>query len=169
MVAPVRPSWPWNNSQVVQNACRNMALKASKTQPDTPPNPLKSRPGAVPGTKTCPRSILDRPGSAQERPRSVQDAPKERPRGAKSRPKAPQSWPSGVQEAPNMLPDPSKIQSGEPQNEFVARSWWEAPFETHLERCCVVFCVRRKLAICEKPAKTWEKPWFFRTGSFCQE
>ena len=139
MVAPVRPSWPWNNSQVVQKACRNMALKASKTQPDTPPNPLKLRPGAVPGTKTCPRSILDRPGDAQERPRSVQDAPKERPRGAKSRPRAPKSWPSGVQEAPNMAPDPSKIESGEPQDEFVARSWWEALFERLLERCCVVF------------------------------
>ena len=146
-----------------------MALKASKTQPDTSPNPLKSRPGALPGAKMIPRSIPDRPRDAQERPRSVQDAPKEPPRGAKSRPRVPQSWPSGVQEAPNIAPDPSKIESGEPQDEFVARSWWEALFERLLERCLSFFDVRRKLAICKKPAKNYEKPWFLRIGSFCQQ
>ena len=92
----------------------------------------------------CPRSIPGRPRDAQERPRSVQDAPKERPRGAKSRPRAPQSWPSDVQEAPNMAPDPSKIESGEPQDEFVARYWWEALFERLLERYCVVFLYAHK-------------------------
>ena len=133
-----------NKSTVQQQSSRTKYTETwpsrhPKNQPDTSPNPLKSRLGALPGTKMCPRSIPDRPRDAQERPRSVQDAPKERPRGAKSCPRWPKSWPSDVQEAPNMAPDPSKIHSGEPQNEFVARSWWGALFERLLERCCVIF------------------------------
>ena len=134
------------NKSMVQQQSSRMKMNAEtwpsrppKPSPTHPRNPLKSRPRALPGTKMCPRPIPYRPRDAQERPRSVQDAPKERPRGVKSRPRSPKSWPSDVQEAPNVAPDPSKLQSGEPQNEFVARSWWEAPFERLLERCCVVF------------------------------
>ena len=139
------------NKSMVQQQSSRMKMNAEtwpsrppKPSPTHPRNPLKSRPGALPGAKMCPRSIPGRPRDAQERPRSVQDAPKERPRGAKSRPRAPQSWPSDVQEAPNMAPDPSKIESGEPQDEFVARSWWEALFERLLERYCVVFLYAHK-------------------------
>ena len=66
-------------------------------------------------------------------------APKKRPRGTKSRPRAAKSQPSDAQEAPKSAPNPSKMESGEPQDEFLARSLWEALFDKLLERFCVVF------------------------------
>ena len=87
------------------------------------PEPSKIEAWSAPGNenvpKIHPRPTKRRPRAPKKRPRCAQGAPK---RGQEP-PKSAQSWPSDVQEAPNMAPDPSKIESGEPQDEFVARSW----------------------------------------------
>ena len=60
-----------------------------------------------------------------------------------------------------MAPDPSKIESGEPQDEFVARSWWEALFGRLLERCCVVFECAQKARDMRKTCKNLGKTMVF--------
>ena len=126
-----------------QTACQNMPPKPYKTQPGTSPNPPKSRPGASLGAKMHPTGASDQPRDAKERPRSAQEAPKRRPRGTKSRPRVAKSRPSDAQEAPESAPDPSKMEPDEPQDEFLARSLWEALFDRLLERFCVVVCLVR--------------------------
>ena len=141
-----------------QTACQNMPPKPYKTQPGTSPNPPKSRPGASLGAKMHPTGASDQPRDAKERPRSAQEAPKRRPRGTKSRPRAAKSRPSDAQEAPKSAPDPSKMEPDEPQDEFLARSLWEALFDRLLERFCVVLAVVRNM---RDVLKTHEKLQFF--------
>ena len=64
--------------------------KSLKTQSETSPNPLKSRPGTVLGAEMQPCSSTEQPRDSQERPRSAQETPKkgqERPEAAQERTK----------------------------------------------------------------------------------
>ena len=89
-----------------RKACQNMPPKLSKIQPDTPPNPPKSRPGASLGAKMHPRHAQEQPEGTQERSRDGQEAPKSCQEGAQERPR-------GAQDAPRRHPNPTKSESGE--------------------------------------------------------
>ena len=109
--------------------------------PKASPNPPKLRPGTPLGGEMHPKSASDQPRDIQERPRSAQEAPNKCPRGTKSRPRAAKSRPSDAQETPKSGTTRSKMESGEPQDKFLARSLWEAQFNKLLERFCVVVCL----------------------------
>ena len=117
----------------------NIPMKRSTTQPSTSQNLMKSKTEAVQRAKMYPRGSPDQPRDVQERPRSAQEPPKRRPREPKSRPRVPKSQPSDAQELPKRSPDPSKIDPGDSQDEFLARFLWQVASVGLLVRFCVVF------------------------------
>ena len=127
--------------------CPKMPPEPCKKRVRNPPKPSPARPQTVqnrgPGRPWEPKCIQKAPQTSQETSRSAQEAPKRRPRGTKSWPRVAQSRPSDAQEAPKSAPDPSKMEPDEPQDEFLARSLWEALFDRLLERFCVVVCLVR--------------------------
>ena len=102
-----------------------------------PPKPF---PGRAHPSKIDPRE----PKSAQEAPQTSPEVPKRRSREPKSCPTASKGRPSGAQELPKTAPDPSKTEPGEPQNEFLAQSLWEAVCDKLLQRFFVVFWLVRQ-------------------------
>ena len=58
---------------------------------------------------------------------------------------SPKSRPSVAQDASKTAPDPSRMEPGEPEDEFLARSLWIAPFDKHQERYCVVLRLARNM------------------------
>ena len=87
-----------------------MALKASKTQPDTPPKPSKIEAWSAPRSqnvpKIHPRPTKRRPRAPKKRPRCAQGAPKRGQKPFKSSPKLAKWRPRSAQQAPRSIQNP---------------------------------------------------------------
>ena len=150
------------SSRTSKKTPRNRHQEPQNRSPDRPRG-LQNPPRSVPKSEDA---FQDQPKGAQERPKGAQDAPKRRPRAAHRRPRAPKTR----QRVPRRLPEPSKIEARKPQDQFSARSWWDAMCERLMDRFFVL------VSACAPSAcmlKTYEKPskncGFCTYGAFSRE
>ena len=129
--------------QTLQNPAWNVP-RTSKIEVLEVPGSLNSRKRRPRPAKRCPRSTQESPRAVQECPKAGQVAPK--------------SWPR----RPQTLPKPRAVTS---KTSFQHNLCWQLCAKGFWSDFVSFFCSCGKLAICNKPRKTWEKLWFLHMRS----